>query len=555
MNLALYREFRPASFKDVIGQNHITRTLSNQVKSGELTHAYLFTGTRGTGKTSCAKIFSKAINCLQPVDGSPCGKCSVCEALNLPNTDVLEIDAASNNRVDEIRDLRERVKYPPTIARKKVYIIDEVHMLTESAFNALLKTLEEPPEYVVFILATTEVHKLPATILSRCTRFDFRLLTTEELVQHLKNVFSQKGIACDENSLYLIATQGAGSVRDTLSIADSVSAFCEKNITYDKCLEVLGLTSNEGITKLVNNIIQGDIKGIFSEVKSILNRGKNITVLCKETTEYFKNLLLIQAGVQDLSVLNIMPNELALMKEQASKLDSAVLKLGFDKFARVELDLKYSANPQNLFEAVCVSLLNIPKVVGQNINIPSANTVSPNAVNTNISSTNIQAQPVQYPATTQAELLNLSSQAVKSTIHTQNSGLQPANSNNNAINANISNVSEPNTQRASNSEIDMLWGRVLLKIKESNMFALSASLKDVYGVHMVGNCLVLQTNDQTVLKTIDEPARLDVILNIASTFNSNIKKVEVHYDEANKSSKDIVAELKNIFMDKLKVKE
>ena len=281
MNLALYREFRPTTFKQVIGQNHITRTLSNQVKNGELTHAYLFTGTRGTGKTSCAKIFSKAINCLSPEDGSPCGKCSVCEALNLPNTDVLEIDAASNNRVDEIRDLRERVKYPPTIARKKVYIIDEVHMLTESAFNALLKTLEEPPEYVVFILATTEVHKLPATILSRCTRFDFRLLTTDELVNHLKGVFEQKGIICDENSLYLIATQGAGSVRDTLSIADSVSAFCEKNITYDKCLEVLGLTSNEGITKLVNSIINNDVKGIFGEVRNILNRGKNISLLCK----------------------------------------------------------------------------------------------------------------------------------------------------------------------------------------------------------------------------------------------------------------------------------
>ena len=212
MNLALYREFRPTTFKGVIGQNHITRTLSNQVKSGELTHAYLFTGTRGTGKTSCAKIFSKAINCLSPEDGSPCGKCGVCEALDLPNTDVLEIDAASNNRVDEIRDLRERVKYPPTIARKKVYIIDEVHMLTESAFNALLKTLEEPPEYVVFILATTEVHKLPATILSRCTRFDFRLLTTEELVNHLKFVFGQKGINCDENSLYLSKIKGRSKV-------------------------------------------------------------------------------------------------------------------------------------------------------------------------------------------------------------------------------------------------------------------------------------------------------------------------------------------------------
>lgn len=524
MNLALYREFRPTTFKGVIGQNHITRTLANQVKSGELTHAYLFTGTRGTGKTSCAKIFSKAINCLSPVDGSPCGECQVCKALDLPNTDVLEIDAASNNRVDEIRELRERVKYPPTIARKKVYIIDEVHMLTESAFNALLKTLEEPPEYVVFILATTEVHKLPATILSRCTRFDFRLLTTDELVQHLKHVFNKKNINCDENSLYLIATQGAGSVRDTLSIADSVSAFCEKNITYDKCLEVLGLTSNEGISKLVNNIINANIQGIFNEVKNILNRGKNITLLCKETTEYFKNLLLIQSGVKDINTLNVMPNELELMIEQATKLDAEVLKLGFDKFARIELDLKYSVNPQNLFESVCISLINVPtqKVSQQPSNI---------AINTYVQQNNLEQS--------NSMINNIQEDVVK-----------PKVSNNSVGSSNIT-----NSKANYSSEIDRLWGAVLLEVKKRNMFALSSSLRDVYGVHMVGNCLVLKTNDQSILKTIDEQAKLDVILSIAETLNSNIKKVEVQYDEANKSSKDVVAELKNIFMDKLKIKE
>lgn len=518
MSLALYREFRPTAFNQVIGQNHITRTLSNQVKNNELTHAYLFTGTRGTGKTSCAKIFSKAINCLSPVNGSPCGKCSVCKALDLPNTDVLEIDAASNNRVDEIRDLRERVKYPPTIARKKVYIIDEVHMLTESAFNALLKTLEEPPEYVVFILATTEVHKLPATILSRCTRFDFRLLTTEELVNHLKYVFEQKNIKCDENSLYLIASQGAGSVRDTLSIADSVSAFCEKDITYDRCLEVLGLSSSGGITKLINKIISGDVQGIFGEVKNILNRGKNITLLCKETTEYFKNLLLIKAGVKDLNTLNVMPSELELMCEQAQKLDDDILKLAFDKFARIELDLKYSVNPQSLFEAVCISLIGVKSASNIIVEQPSVN-IKPQPPFTN----NVVEQKTVTP--------NVNSE-----------------SNKNISQSNISNVKV-------SSEIDKLWGTVLLEIKKRNMFALSSSLKDIYGVHMVGNCLVLKTNDQNVLKTIDDATKLDVILSIASTFNSNIKNIQVQYDEANKSSKDVATELKNIFMDKLKIKE
>ena len=510
--LALYREFRPKTFKEVIGQEHITRTLSNQVKSGEITHAYLFTGTRGTGKTTCAKIFSKAINCLSPEEGSPCGKCEICKALNLPNTDVVEIDAASNNRVDEIRDLREKVKYLPTVAKKKVYIIDEVHMLTESAFNALLKTLEEPPEHVVFILATTEVYKLPATILSRCTRFDFRLLTTEELANQLKYVFKCKNIQCDENSIYLIANQGSGSVRDTLSIADSVSAFCEKNITFDKCLEVLGLSSSEGISKLVDCIINNSVSGIFAEVKNILNRGKNISLVCKEITEYFKNLLLIKSGVTDINILGVMPNELEMLKSQAERLSENKLKMGFDKFARIELDLKYSINPTSLFEAVCVDLLSSPEVA--------------------ISKTVTESVPV-----------------VEKNVKDVPSNISSGS------NICVDNVNIQNVVKKTNDEIDKLWGTVLLKIKEKNMFALSASLRDVYGVHLEGNVLVLQTNDQSVLKTVDEPSRIEVILSIASSINDDIKNVEIRYDEKNKSSKDVVAELKNIFMDKLKVKE
>ena len=345
------------------------------------------------------------------------------------------------------------------------------------------------------------------------------MLTIDELVNHLRNVFKQKNIICDENSLYLIASQGAGSVRDTLSIADSVSAFCEKNITYDKCLEVLGLTSSEGITKLVNCIISNDVKGIFYEVKDILNRGKNISLLCKETAEYFKNLLLIQAGVTDLNTLNIMPNELDLMKAQATKIDSDILKLAFDRFARIELDLKYSVNPQNLFESVCVSLLNI-------------------------------AKRVTFASGTNSEQVVTTGSVVKNEVVKKIDTSSDGN-----INAGQKNISNMNGLEAANDGIDLLWGKVLLKIKEKNMFALSASLKDVYGVHMVGNCLVLQTNDQSVLKMIDDPSRLDVILNIATEMNDNIKKVEVKYDESNKSSKDIVAELKNIFMDKLKVKE
>lgn len=213
MNLALYREFRPKNFDEIIGQDFIVKTLKNQIKTNRLTHAYLFCGPRGTGKTSTAKIFAKAVNCTHSVDGNPCEMCAECVALSEPNTDIIEIDAASNNRVEEIRDLREKVTFPPLIGKYKVYIVDEVHMLTDSAFNALLKTLEEPPKHAIFILATTEIHKLPATILSRCTRFDFKLLPLQTLVEHLKNVFDKKNIKYDEKSLYLIAKAGEGKYR------------------------------------------------------------------------------------------------------------------------------------------------------------------------------------------------------------------------------------------------------------------------------------------------------------------------------------------------------
>ncbi|MBP3582028.1 MAG: DNA polymerase III subunit gamma/tau, partial [Clostridia bacterium] len=216
MYLALYRKYRPRTFEEVIGQDHIVKTLVNQIKLDKISHAYLFTGSRGTGKTSTAKIFAKAINCADSKNGSPCGKCEVCKSLDGANIDVLEIDAASNNGVDEIRDLREKVKYPPVVGKYKVYIIDEVHMLSTSAFNALLKTLEEPPAHTVFILATTEVHKLPATILSRCLRFDYKLVSLEDLSNLLKSILKAENVTFDEQAINIIARAGEGSVRDTL---------------------------------------------------------------------------------------------------------------------------------------------------------------------------------------------------------------------------------------------------------------------------------------------------------------------------------------------------
>ena len=355
MYLALYRKFRPKSFNEVIGQEHITNTLINQVKTGQVSHAYLFTGTRGTGKTTCAKIFAKAINCLSPINGSPCGKCEVCSAIEEANNiDVLEIDAASNNGVNEIRELREKIKYPPIHGRYKVYIIDEVHMLTDSAFNALLKTLEEPPRHAVFILATTEVYKLPATILSRCMRFDFRLVPTDLLCNLIENIFNTIGVNYDKQSVEAIAVAGEGSVRDALSVADCVVAFSGNNITYDKTMEILGKSDKDVVIKLADNIIDGNLGEVLETINDIYNSGKNLIALGKEITVYFKDLLVVKNCKDSKKMLNVSEQTFNKIQNQAQKISTENLINFMQKFSGIEAELKYALSPKTLIEIVCL---------------------------------------------------------------------------------------------------------------------------------------------------------------------------------------------------------
>ena len=364
MYLALYRKYRPKTFGEVVGQDHIVKTLENQIKLDKISHAYLFTGSRGTGKTSSAKIFARAINCLNPQNGSPCGQCEVCKALTDNNMDILEIDAASNNGVDEIRDLRERVKYPPVVGKYKVYIIDEVHMLSSSAFNALLKTLEEPPKYVVFILATTEVHKLPATILSRCLRFDFRLVSLEDLSALLKKILTEEHIEFDDQSINIIARAGEGSVRDTLSIADRCVSFAGDKLTAEKVISVLGISKRETLIKIASKILSKIIGEALVELDSVLATGISPLVFSNDLIAYFRDLLLIHAlGEKSRDVVVVKDDVYAKMKEQADDKNYSTIVNAIEKLSEVEQELRYSAQPRIVLETILIKIVSSSNLI------------------------------------------------------------------------------------------------------------------------------------------------------------------------------------------------
>ena len=364
--LALYREFRPQTFDEVVDQKHIVETLKNQVLTQKIGHAYLFCGTRGTGKTSCAKIFARAVNCLDPKNGSPCGKCEICKSIQSNgNLDIVEIDAASNNGVDQIRDLREKVNFLPTVAKYKVYIIDEVHMLTENAFNALLKTLEEPPEHVIFILATTEPEKIPATILSRCMRFDFKLIDTKSLTNHLKNIFDKIGIRYQESALDLIAKAGKGSVRDTLSIAELCKSFAEKELTIENVAECLGYTDSQTINKIAKAIVQKNGQVIIIEVEKLYQSGKNLAVLIDELCDYFKNILISKIAPKfDLNVTQETVDEYIEISSFATEQELlAILKV----LSLGSLEIKNCSDEKSYILATLLGLFYNPNVEIENL--------------------------------------------------------------------------------------------------------------------------------------------------------------------------------------------
>jgi len=351
-----YRQWRPETFDKVIGQEPIVRTLKNQVKSGRIAHAYLFCGPKGTGKTSVARILAHAVNCLSQTEGSPCGKCVVCEGYSKGDMDIVEIDAASNNGVDDIRELKDRVKYPPLIGRYKVYIIDEVHMLSIGAFNALLKTLEEPPAHILFIFATTESHKLPATILSRCQRFNFRRIPHRLIVAALKQIADDIGMNYEASALETIAIWSEGSMRDAISLLDQSNGFKGEVLTNEDVLSVLGTIDIKTVFTLANNLLFGDVPALLRQVASIVDAGGDMTAVLRDLLNHLRNVLIFKVCEKPETILEVYESFKTDYLSQAQTVSLQKLTMALEQLSSIESEMRWSTQPRILFEIALIKI-------------------------------------------------------------------------------------------------------------------------------------------------------------------------------------------------------
>ena len=356
---AIYRKFRPKIFDDVLGQEHVTKTLKNQILSDNIAHAYLFSGIRGTGKTSTAKIFARAVNCLNSHDGNPCNECEICRStLDETNMDVIEMDAASNNGVEDIRELRDKVKFLPSKSKYKVYIIDEVHMLSKGAFNALLKTLEEPPEHLLFILATTEPQKIPATILSRCQRFDLKRIKSSIIVENMERICDEINVKYEEKALKLIAANSEGAMRDALSILDRCVSFNDDFIDYETVINLLGTVNYQVIMKAASAIMEKSIGKTMVLVDDILNSGKEITFFLDELIICFRNMLIIKTTNSTDNLMRVSEDEAAELQKSSEKVSVDEIVNIIEQLSTAQLECKRALNPRVLLETKLIKMLH-----------------------------------------------------------------------------------------------------------------------------------------------------------------------------------------------------
>ncbi len=466
---ALYRKFRPTTFAELVGQEHITRTLKNQIIADRVGHAYLFNGGRGTGKTSSAKILARAINCLNPKDGEPCNECEICKgALNGSLTDIVEMDAASNNSVEDIRSIREEVNFLPTKAKYRVYIIDEVHMLSPGAFNALLKTLEEPPEHVKFILATTEPQKLPATILSRCQRFDFKRISNEDIVKRLKIVCKESNIEITEAALNIIAVLSEGAMRDALSILERCIQDGDNKIDEDKIKDLVGIPKITYVNNIVEAIIEYDIDKALKSMDEILNQGKDLSNFLWEIIKYVKDILIYKtSGTVDL----YNEEEINSIKSIAEQVTKEKLVNLIYELSNLENDIKWSTQKTIMFQAGIIKLCSKEIEKGDNVEERLEK------IENYLKSGKIAMQAV--PATTVAPV-----QPVSRNLNNPNN----FNNSNNFIKQSTVQP-KTNTVKSYSSDLNKSWPKIVNDLKQNGKIVLYTNLI---------NTKAEQINDKTV---------------------------------------------------------
>ena len=472
---ALYRKFRPLTFSEMVGQEHITRTLRNQIIANRVGHAYLFNGGRGTGKTSSAKILARAINCLNPKDGEPCNECEICKAaLNGSLTDIVEMDAASNNSVEDIRSIREEVNFLPTKAKYRVYIIDEVHMLSTGAFNALLKTLEEPPEHVKFILATTEPQKLPATILSRCQRFDFKRISNEDIIKRLEIVCKESQIEITQGALNIIAVLSEGAMRDALSILERCTQDGENRIDEDKIKDLVGIPKLEYVHSIISAILEYNLEDAIKETENILNQGKDLDNFLWEMIKYVKDILIFKScGMADLYT----ENEKNLIKDLSSKYSNQrLVKLVYD-LSELQNNMKWSTQKNVLFEAGMIKFC-YEEPLGQG-NIEERLTKIENFlrnqslnVNQNLASSGVYVN------------FNANQTSSNTIVNNMNKNTEKAGNINNVTNKIEKNTKLESNKSSYSGNIEEAWPKIVSDLKQSGKIVLYTNLMNTKAVEM-----------------------------------------------------------------------
>lgn len=470
MHKALYRVYRPKTFGDVVGQEHIVKTLKNQIKNNNIGHAYLFSGTRGTGKTSTAKIFARAVNCLNPINEEPCNECEICiDTLNDNIMDIVEIDAASNNSVDDIRELRESVKYTPSKAKYKVYIIDEVHMLSQGAFNALLKTLEEPPSYVIFILATTEPHKIPATILSRCQRFDFKRVSSKDIASRMSYICKKENIEAEEKALSLIARNSQGALRDALSILDQCMSFGNEKIEYNDVIELLGTVNIDELFELSQSIIDENTKKSLEILNEFIIWGKDIRNLINDLIDHFRNLMVCKVS-KDLDEIISLPEEsIERLKEQSQNVNINDLIRILNILSETQDSMKSSSNTRILAEVTIMKIAQPMFDESKEALIKRIENLEEKIESGNIKVSTVQIEP---------------SKDVKSQIIEHDK-----------VEENKEDVVYEEVKSEDVRLVESSWKKITQKIKDDRKLSIAALLKEVNTFNVKDNILYLIFND------------------------------------------------------------